>query len=458
MLFALSSCSEKNSDISPVELIPDGTRSIAVVNLNEIASSNGAQKLVKDNSLTDPARQALSMFIPNDLFQPLATLLSATAQALDTNQAVLFKTTNGYAGLILKVTDSNLFNSDALADYLDKSTSIDGYTVYNINRRVVAISDDVCVIAPDKETVQKVGKNSSDYLSKLQGIKEFLTSDDQQTIKAAAIASDIFGKKMSGLWLCASLRFSDDKAVIDAKAIAPDGTADQIGQRIAQPINSAVVSYIPQGSNLIVASGLQGDNGKLFGIEQILDNIFPGILSLSETGTTLVYARPAGTITAENLLETECWNIANIIEMNQANGEEAVNTFKKMTLNHAQLDPETGCYVMDNASMSMSFGYLGNFFVQAINGQVSQSNNNSYDKDFQGARLVAMLDIPTGSSLQSATELPCGASLTLKVTDENIHAALQFYGNTDPVLATVSNIRLLSQFFPYIIGITTGAL
>jgi hypothetical protein len=456
LLLALSSCSGSDTQLSAVGAVPDGSRQIAVMNLKEIALANDAQQIAKNGSLTGEAEQALNMFIPNDLLRPLATLLGSNDQAVNTEQAVIFRLPNGYNGMILAVTGK--INSDALSTYRDEAADFDDYTVYNINRRILAISDDFCVIAPDTDTVKKVGKNSEQYLASIEGVKDYLTAnndDDAQTIRTASIASDVFGKKMNGLWLCGSLRFSDDKAVVTAKAITPDGKVDQIGDRIAQPINPNIATFVPQGANLIIASGLQDGDGKLFGAEKITDHLFPSGVTLSTVGSSLIYARPAGTVNLLNILSENVWNIANAVEMTQNDGEEAVELFRK--LGNSQLDPETGCYLIDAGAMNIAFGYVDNYFLQSINGQVTKGNSCGYEKDFQNARLLAILDIPNGSSLQQACGLPCGASLVLKVGNDNLNAALRLYGNKRPVLATINSMALVQQIFPYLMNLTTGS-
>jgi len=420
------------------------------MNLDEIAAANGPAEIAGKDGLTPTAEEAIGMFIPTDLLRPLAAVLSAGNDFVDTSNAVIFTAANGYTGIILKVTDHEQL-TEALNPYRDEASDFGDYLTYTTGRRIIAISDGLCVIAPDVNTVKTVGqKNGDSHISGMTGVKEFLASGN--TIRSARPASDVFGKKMEGLWLCASLRLTDSSAVADLSAMRPDGQPDSIGARIAGVIDPGVLGFVPGGSSLVIASGLQGDDAKLFGIEEIVKNYFPGDIVMSKSGTTLWYARPAGTVTSDNLLSPQVWNFAGIIQMPQADGEKAIINMQNMTRGMARLDSSTDCYTLTSGDASITYGYINGCFAQSANGPVTYGNSNPFTDDFRGARVAALIDIPGESSLRSAIGLPCGASLSVKVTTERIRAKLAFYGNNRPLLSTVGSVTTLRNLLPHIIG------
>lgn len=447
VILSLQSCG-KQEITDPVDAVPSGSRVITVMNLEEIASANGAGEIAGDNGLASEAEEAMSMFLPADLMRPLAAVLSAGDKGIDLHKTVMFTSSKGYTGLILKVNSRELLE-EALLPYRDEQNDLDGYDAYTAGRRIIALSDELCVIAPDAATVKSVGqKKTGPVISEMAGVREFLSSEN--AVSSARVASDLFGKKMDGLWLCTSLRFTESSIVADLSAMQPDGKPDSIGVRIAGRIDPDVLSFVPGSSSAVIASGLQGDDAKLFGIEELLKNYFPGDITMSKSGTTLWYARPAGTITEENLFSPEVWNFAGIAQMPREEGDRALKNMQDMTHGLARLDPETNCYTMTRGDASLSYGYVDGYFLQSANGPVSLGNSNPFTQDFQGARVAAILDIPGESSLRTATGLPCGASLVMKVTDEHIHAKLTFYGNPDPLLSTFDSIPALRNVLRYI--------
>lgn len=450
ILLSLTSCGKETAE-NPVEAVPPGSTQVTVIDLEALAAANGAESLTADNNLTPAAEDAIASILPGDLLRPLAAVLSSGNAGVDTNGAVLFTTQKGYSGIIMKVNSRELL-AESLLPYRDEPSDQGDYDMYTTGRRMIALSDHLCVIAPDAATVKTVGERTGGHLiSEMVGINEFLASKDN-AIRSARRASDIFGKKMEGVWLCTGIRFNDSSVTGNISAMYPDGKPDSIGARIAGKIDPDVLAFVPEGTSLVIASGLQEEATKLFGIEDLVKNYFPGEVVMSKTGTTLWYARPAGTITEENLLSPQVWNFAGALQMPQEDGDRAVRNLQTKNNGLARLDPATGCYTMTNGDASLSYGYIDGYFVQSANGPITYGNSNPFTQDFQGARLAAIIDIPGTSSLRTATGLPCGASLAVKVTTEDIHAKLSFYGNPRPVLSTINAIPALRNILPFLLG------
>lgn len=104
---------------------------------------------------------------------------------------------------------------------------------------------------------------------------------------------------------------------------------------------------------------------------------------MSKTGTTLWYARPAGTITEENLLSPQVWNFAGALQMPQEDGDRAVRNLQTKNNGLARLDPATGCYTMTNGDASLSYGYIDGYFVQSANGPITYGNSNPFTQDYR---------------------------------------------------------------------------
>lgn len=434
----------------PMDAVPDDARLIAAMNLDKLAQAYGAEKLTDNDGLTPDAAEALSIFIPADLFQPLKAVLTSSGNsgATRTSDMVMFTAANGYTSLILKVNDSDRLTGGTLSSFRDSKIDFGGYKCFTLNNRVIAISESLCIISPDAATARSAGEHTqATPVSPIEGVRQFLLTSTDDAICLSRKADDIFGNKMKGLWLCGSLRFSDRWVNACLTAIQPDGRPDSIGSRVAGRIDPDIIGFIPQGCSLVIASGKQSGEGKLFGAEELTSRFFPGQTTLSDSGTTLWYARPAGALNSENLMTPEVWNFANIMQTQQANAEALTERLTD-TYPSARRDTSTGLYETSAGDYSVTFGYADGYYIQGVNGPVSYCNSNQFTQDFNAARLVGILDIPKGSALQNALSLPCGATVSLKVTDLSVNARITLYGAQAPVLATLSSVPALHNLLP----------
>lgn len=437
--FLLSSCSGGGTE-SPYDAVPAGATRVTAVDLNLLAAACGDNITDNSGEITDAARGAFSSLLPSSLVRPLLAVLYSSETSVDTHNVIYFTAANGYRGLILGVTDRDALTSGSLSSYRQKEEDFDGYEVYEVGKRLIAVSKHLCVIAPDEATVKSCRKDKKSPVA-LAELKDFLTQEC--AVRAAAEGSSVYGKKMADMWLCNAVKFSESAITTDLTALHADGTTDSIGVRLAAPIDAAALSFVPKGASLVVASGLQGEEGKLFGVEKLLTKFFPGDATMSRTGTTVFYCRPAGSLDSENYLTPSVWNFGSALEMPQDDGEKAVRNMQTYTDGFAQLDPETQCYVYSKGDDTLTYGYVNGYFLQAFNGNVVTNSKPDMLDDFNGARIAALLDIPKGSELQQAAGLPCGASLSLRVTDCHLRLKLSLYGNSTPVLSTVNSLPML---------------
>ncbi len=177
ILLSLISCGRKPPE-NPIEAVPPGCSQVTVIDLQRLAAANGANSLVADGSLTPAAEDAIAMLLPTDLLRPLAAVVSIGDNGVDTHQAEMFTTSRGYDGLILKVTSRQQL-ADAMHPYRDASSDFGEYDTYTTGKRLIAISDHLCVIAPDAATIKTIGqKGDGGIISGMAGINEFLSSKD----------------------------------------------------------------------------------------------------------------------------------------------------------------------------------------------------------------------------------------------------------------------------------------
>lgn len=431
--YLFTGCSSSSEDLSPLEAVPDGSHYIAVID---------AESLAKE----------YSQFIPADLTKPVGKVVDTNCQAVDLKQIVTFRTAKGYSGAIIKIVDREKL-LESLESSIGESKQTDDYTVFTVSGRKIAIGENLCCIAPDMETIKKIGRRGSGQpISQMEGVMQFL-SEDGDDVRSATLASDLYGKKMNGLWLCNALHCSQESISLEISLMQPDGESGEIGKMLADEIDPDVLRFIPSGCSLVAATGKQQDGAKMFGLESILRSYLPVDPNISQTGTTAWYGRPAGTLSSEDLLNPRVWNIAAISQMPQNESVLWLDNFKDQYGQYWRENPETGCYTVSAMGVSLTVGYYEGYSLTGVNGDFSFNNSNSYTQDFQGARMVILIDIPKGSNLQRAAELPCGASLAIKATADNIRTKLCFYGNSESALITLGSINQLGNLLPFVMGI-----
>lgn len=432
-LLIFCSCSKKSDEInSAIDAIPDNVRFAAVLDA------------------TTPDFD-LSEFLPTDLAEPFSVVAKAGKEAVDLSVMALFTLPKGYTLGVVKVEDAGKL-LETLGRECDSEEGFDDFEVFECGKRKIAVGRSVCYIAPDLKSIKDILKEKPTGTSQIEGIRKFLATPDE-AVKTASIASDIYGKKLQGLWLCRSMRPGRSTVSLQLSLLKPDGESGKLGELLADEINPAVAGFIPTGCTMVAATGKQREGAKLFGIESILRSYIPVELNLSASGTTAWYARPAGALDPDDLLNPADWNFASLSQSSQAEADEMIASLLDQTGHRARMNPDTGCYTLAVGGMQAVFGYLNGFSVIGLNGDITYGHSNSYLHDFNGERMVILIEIPKGSRLQQAAQLPCGASFDIKVSDDYLNAKIHFYGNTSPALETIDAISPLHNLLPFIMGL-----
>lgn len=451
VLLILGACTANEVVDDPVAAVPSDVRKVTVLNLDKIAKANGTPLFASSGKMSPEGTESVGMFIPASLMKPLEAVVTAAPEASDTSRAVMFTNRKGYTGLILKINNPETVDL-TLGQQLQPAEKIDGCETYTTGRGIIALSGNICVIAPDAATVKEITdrRPSRWRISKMEGIRQFLSTDN--ALLTAFPAENLYGDKMKGEWMCVAVRFNDTSAIADIMFMEPDGKLDSIGSRIAGSIDPEVLRFIPQNANIVAATGVQEADGKAFGLEQLLSKYYPGKLRLSETGTTAWYGRCFSDPGDDDFFSVASWNLASLAQMSAARADsvtQAIETYYGTTGTTEEGSPMRTIAV---GNIQLSFGYIAGYYAESLNGPVTDDNSNPYTQDFQGAHMVVLIDVPQESALQRAAMLPCGASFAMRLTSTRLHAKLTFYGNRKPFLANLNSIDLLRPLLPYLIN------
>lgn len=450
LLLTASACGHHVPD-DPVDIIPADAQAVAVYDLRLLSHAAGSTTVSAGDSLSDGTALALKMFLPANLGTPVSQLITAAAEGFDTSRLVCFTAAGGYTVAAMKVTDADAV-SGALAAYRDEAADFDGFDVYNVSRRAVALSESLCIIAPDAATIRdNLRTSDSRPISEITGIKEF-TGNGDNAVSVALPARAVGVAGMQGAWLCTGVRFTSDAASVRIQAMQPDGTPDSIGASVASPLDPDVLQFIPEGTSVAIASGAQPAKDPLIPLERLTGKLFPAAKGVPATGTTAYYGRPAGTLTPDNLMDPDVWNLATLVQLPDTELPAAMQSLADATGNRAVRDRESGQMVLRQGDTTVSYGYVDGYFTEAYNGIVTAGNSNSLTQTFSGARMAAVLDAPLGSQLQKGAELPCGASLSLKVTTWDIRLRLSLYGSQEAPLRVIARFPAVAGVLNYLTG------
>lgn len=440
----LNGCSG-HKPMNPLDIVPENSTAGAVVDMTKLAEAAGLSSPAQDS-------RALNIFIPTPLRITLQNVAEAAPEALDLTKVIWFRMSNGYDVAAAEVKNPAKL-AEAIEEQRDAASDFDDYTLYNINGRALAVSENLAVFAPDAATVRECGASGSKTLiSQNIGLEQFLETDGN-AVNVVSEAKSLGIKELNEQWICTSIRFTDDSATADISVMLPDGKVDEIGKRIAGEIDPAALQFVPQGATAVIATGLQPDDA-LFSAEDLTAMLFPHKIGQSETGTTLWYARPAGSLDPEDLFSPLRWNLATISQMPDTELSEAMDEMAEATGNRARKSINSDLMTYNIMGLPGSYGYINGYFTESFNGEASFGNSNSLAPLFEAARVVALLDIPLDSDLRRALNLPCGATVSLKIQTSDIRLKLQVFGTDKPVLALLTELPGAGGFM----GQITGAL
>lgn len=430
----LPGCSGNLQDIdSALDAVPDNVRYIAVIDAERLG--NNAE-----------------IFFPTDMILPLKGIVGAGTEAVDLSQITIFTLPKGYTAVAVKVKNRELLE-ETLEKQCRPDKALDDLDIFDCGKRKIAVGENICFIAPDVKTIKTILKADHPEISAIEGIRQFL-STNEKGVKSAAIASDTYGKKLEGLWLCCDLRLPASSINLDITLMQPDGESGHIGELLADEIDPTVLTFIPGGCSIVAATGKQQEGAKMFGIEALMRSAVPVELNLSETGTTAWYGRPAGRLSAVDPFDPKGWNFISISQASPQEGEQIVDSYLDQFGRNARKDPETNCYTVMYNDRSATFGYLDGFTIMGINGDVTTGNSNPYTQDFQGARMVVIVDVPKGSPFYHALDLcPYGMSLNIKATTDVLTAKFRFYGLDGSAVGVFNRLKFSYNLLPHLMGL-----
>lgn len=304
--------------------------------------------------------------------------------------------------------------AEALAGDVDWLGDFSGYKVGRAGSSSLLLADDCLWVEPQSSNDPKqCVKTLDDFIksadkgsvAQLDGILQGLQADNLVNIAVNQSAAPLSKSSDSGKtssWVMASVGIKDNKIVIESQFMEGDGTPVPV--KGLQPINPAVLSYVPASAWFTAAMGVTSDfNWDVFMQLAKLSGRFEAVSAMSMAmpylktidGTVLFSAGPANN-QAFSDLDPENWRFLAMARLSQEKINEVTGQVRAMVFAAGLNAPEVG-----NGIYRIPVGgpdiYIGNVdgYLAAANFPFNPNSQNSFTPLFEGKSSAAKISIPS---------------------------------------------------------------
>lgn len=260
----LSSCSKRGEILDNV---PADVTMVATVNLEKMLSAVGVT--VKGDGSVDmcpPMREVIGD--ESEVIEAMAAIKSAGV--MDMENIVISVDNDGVVYTIMPVNDMDKV-IELSKDNIGWNDGSNGYKVGRLDGQTFLLKDDLLwVVSRSKDAVKavegqikKAGKMS---VSRLDGVAEAMSRDNMMNIAVkSGFASMLMGRGDKNevpveqqMWNVASLQNGADGSLV-ANWEQMQSTGKTVKAEGLQNINPALLAYVPENFNVVVAAGLTGE-------------------------------------------------------------------------------------------------------------------------------------------------------------------------------------------------------
>lgn len=441
----MTACSGKHELL---ETIPANARGVALVNLEDILAKAG----FKVSGTNTEAPDYFKGVMTESMLKSLTTVNKAVA----IDQIAVVMSSGGEAYFTAMVRDDN-----ALADYAktfnataEKVGDYDGFVLQPVGAMLLTKdghlwgkmmdyeNSDIKSFATEIDNERQAAKK--DAIAKLSGVKNFLEGDETIT---CALSPQLLGpnnmEAEEGGWSLFNIDIQDKAIVVNGGMQRGDGRV--IETPGTQPINDAVLGYVPGTFNIVGAMGLSSkypwdqitQYAGLAGgykIQGAFSMVLPYLKAID--GTVLFGAGATGN---ESYLAPSLsnWQFLLMAHMPQATIDEALTNVKDLlTASGATFsDTKEGMISTTFEGTTLNIGSVDGYLTVA-NIPVSPNQKNDLAPIFEGKNGAFALEIPSLNTIYptlpnwgvkivtQATKTEGTGKITLVGTNENILPAL----------------------------------
>ena len=259
----LSSCS-KRSEI--LDSVPPDVTMVATVNIDKMCSAVGVT--LKDDGTAEIAAPAQRWM--NGVQKELNTLATLKSQGVFDIENMVIALDGDVKYCIMSIDDEDKV-MEATRDNIGWNDATDGYRIGRMDGSTFLMKDGLLwIVSGSRDAVKSVSdmnKRAREMsVGKLDGVAAAMTRDNMANI---AVASGFASLTTSGKsdteipaqdkeWNVASLQQgADGSLVLDWQLMQSTGRTLQ--PKGLQPVNPALLAYVPENFNVVAAAGLTGE-------------------------------------------------------------------------------------------------------------------------------------------------------------------------------------------------------
>lgn len=422
-----------------VQSVPADAVVIKAINITELLKEASVPDPFSGaDTLTAEAQAVTDLCVEPDFHEAFASVLKARDYA-DLSQVLMFTASDGNQLILFP-----LHSPDAFINTIDNGEGAEshaGFLTLRSGGMLFAVKDNRCWIARDMADINAAVRSAAgSHIGTLPGIRDFISSD-----AAAAVAVNCGNSTLSFLggkdrWLCVSFQTSELAVSARATVMDRDGRLDSIGNSFQQ-IDTDFLRYTPSDAAVVLAFGKF--SGNVRALSFLLGRFAPVYLQ-DASGTTSLYAVPAGRAEAVASHAPGSWNVETMIKVPESVLQQGLLEYQTGSGHPVRKIGDQWTY--GTGEESYYFGAFDGALVFSSNREISADYNNSFTEDFLGKRAAMVVNIPSGSVLCQAWRLPCGLTFKTSLQATQWNARITFHGSRLPAFATLLKLPQLADY------------
>lgn len=409
MAVIISSCSRQSELL---DTIPADADVVAVADAKKLCQELGIT--LSDTGADIPPALKSGLFTDDRSRGVLDILGRCEASGAADISTVAVVSTDGESFMTLPVNDWEKLKSLG-SPWLEWGEDTEGFHTGKIKdgMTILATGSQMWILNEDPKApviINKLLKAAEKHsVGKIDAIAQFLGGD--KMINIAIPAQNPLEEKDSGVspetnWTLMGIEASENSLTADMEMVAETGEA--IEMEGLQPVNPAVLSYVPEECSIAVAAGFTPrfdwdiittltSIGGDFQTRAALSVIAPYLKSID--GTVMIAAAPANNESFSDPNPGN-WNFIMMAHMSQEKIDQILGMVRTMMFS-AGISPKTdkdGIMVVPQYGTSLYIGNVDGYLAVATF-PFSNDHNNSLTPIFEGKDAAGMLRVPSLSAI-----------------------------------------------------------
>lgn len=434
------SCSDKSGSL--LDTVPASAPMVASVDLGTVMKRAGC-RTGNDGIVLTPQVAAL-LGCDSDAGEPAPPVkaLVGLSGCVDMSNMVAYgyNAASGRTAVTFRIDDREGFDKN-VAGLGATATSAGGADYYEMDGWTLAAMGDQGWMAPESVSgmvavvSEAMAVEAAESVSSLDGITDFLGGNS--AVKVAV--------KQAESWLCVSVKLEDPVIGAHLQVMSGDGEVKSVAAGLKH-VDTGCLRYMPDNSVLVAAIGcapgfdwspVRAVVGAFLGPEAALNMQFVEPFLTKIDGTVAFAAGPAGGAPAIADINYHTWDFTFMAYMPQTEVDKVltmVNMYGgQLGMKSVAVDDNiTELRLPDGANI-----YVGNvdgyMMVSTRRPALSASEGAMVDM-FQSKPGAVVLNVPAGSEIVKAFELPCGFDCSIQLADDYLHGRLSLNGSDSSVL------------------------